>query len=243
MTASAFEQALARARESADAEAEFFRLLLDATLYAHAPLSDDHPRLRLLMLRHPDGYDAVPLFTDIEQAHAAAQGAARVLHGTGRTMLELTRGATVMLNPNREACLLFPEEITTLLESGFVARIAFEEVGSSLQALFRVADNPPPWVIRTLRRALAAMHGVFEAYVVEMRRMDPPDSPVVLLIVIGVPRSQADRTVRASATALQAQGRTHRSPNIDIMTFDAEAGPPEYLAEMGIKPFFRRAST
>ena len=49
------ERRLERVRQNRDLEPAFFRCLLDARVYAHAPVSDDHSRLRLLQFQHPDG--------------------------------------------------------------------------------------------------------------------------------------------------------------------------------------------
>ena len=50
------ERRLERARSHREEEPAFFRCLLDAWVYAHVPLSDDHPRVRLVQFRHPDGF-------------------------------------------------------------------------------------------------------------------------------------------------------------------------------------------
>ena len=93
------ERRLELARQNRELEPAFFRCLLDAKVYAHAPVSDDHPRLRLLQFRHPDGFHAVPFFTSLEKARPPRGIPAKVVPLSGRQFLELTRGATVMLKP------------------------------------------------------------------------------------------------------------------------------------------------
>ena len=65
------EAALERARESYEEERAFFRRLLDATVYVHAPVSDDSKTPRLVQFRHPDGFDAIPFFLSLAKAQVA----------------------------------------------------------------------------------------------------------------------------------------------------------------------------
>jgi len=103
-------------------EPAFFRALLDATVYAHAPLNDASERLRLVMFKSPDdGELVVPVFTDESKAEFAARGNVRIVSLIGRTLFEITRGAILMLNPNDARCTLYPEEISELLASGTIA--------------------------------------------------------------------------------------------------------------------------
>lgn len=74
-----FERRLEQARQDRELEPAFFRYLLDAVVYAHAPVSDDHPRLRLLQFRHPDGFDAIPFFTSLEKARVPAGITAKIV--------------------------------------------------------------------------------------------------------------------------------------------------------------------
>lgn len=91
---------LERSRANPAEEPAFFRRLLESTVYAHAPASDDSGRLRLVQFRHPDGFDAIPFFTSMAKAQFAASSAVRILELVGRELLSGTRGATLMLNPN-----------------------------------------------------------------------------------------------------------------------------------------------
>src|SRR5688572_4963260 len=103
------------------AEPAFFRALLEATVYAHAPRHDRSGRLRFIQFTTPEGLTVLPFFSDPAQANAAAGSAARVVVATGRQLFALTRGATLMLNPNQVSCVLYPEEIASLLDHGEVA--------------------------------------------------------------------------------------------------------------------------
>lgn len=97
---SELEELLERARGNPEVDQEFFQRLLGARVYAHVPISDDSGKVRLIQFKHPDGFDALPFFTSESKAAAAAGRSARIVSFTGRELLEVTRGATLMLNPN-----------------------------------------------------------------------------------------------------------------------------------------------
>ena len=62
------EERLEQARGNPEADQQFFTYLLEATVYAHVPISDDSPKLRFVQFRHPDGFDALPFFTSESRA-------------------------------------------------------------------------------------------------------------------------------------------------------------------------------
>ena len=62
------EARLERSRLDPTEEPAFFRSLLEATVYVHAPVSDDSKHLRLVQFRHPDGFDAIPFFTSLQNS-------------------------------------------------------------------------------------------------------------------------------------------------------------------------------
>src|SRR5689334_4767372 len=115
-----------RQRSIADGreESAFFRALLDSTVYAHVPISDDSGRLRFVQFARPDtGQLVLPFFINEEEAYATAGPTRRVVTLLGRVLLEHTLGATLILEPNRQWCVLYPEEVKELLSTGFVARL------------------------------------------------------------------------------------------------------------------------
>lgn len=112
------DQIIEQAARNPSLEPLFLRALLDAPLYVHLPLSDDSGRLRIVQFTRPDGIAVIPVFTGVDKAETAAQGAVRVARVRGRELLEGTRGATLMLNPNDVSTTLYPEEIALLLDEG-----------------------------------------------------------------------------------------------------------------------------
>ncbi|WP_430390919.1 SseB family protein [Dyella sp. 20L07] len=100
---------------------------MEATLYAHIPRKRVPGRLCFCQFIHPeDGRTLLPIFTDKATATWAANGKVWVLAMRARTLLELTLGAILVLNPNEERCILYPEEIVVLLDQGALPAFSAE---------------------------------------------------------------------------------------------------------------------
>lgn len=230
------EQRLERARQNRELEAAFFRCLLDARVYAHAPLSDDHPRLRLLQFRHPDGFLAVPFFTSLEKARTPAGITAKIVPLLGRQFLELTHGATVMLNPNDGGCVLYPEEVSALLKSGTVARVEGFNLEADTPLLIMDEAEPPAWLASALIALYESLSFVEVAYLLNVAPSERPEQRT-FLVAIGVAQEHAERAARASITSLQSAVAKADIP-LDLTSFDPAQGLPDYLRHPGAMRIF-----
>lgn len=223
------------------AEPAFFRALLDATVYAHTPRTGHTGRLRLIQFPLPDsGRMVLPFFSEEAEAWAAAGTAATVVVLTGRQLFELTRGATLLLNPNSVSCTLYPEEIAALLDHGQVAIVDQVEVSESKPMEFREPEQAPTWLIDPLITLYAQLPSVEVAYLVEVRAPDDPDPEHVgLLIALGVASAETERAVRATITTIQPLCRS-REAAVDLTAFVPNA-LPEWMRHAGLEPFYVRA--
>ena len=229
------ERRLDLARQNGELEAAFFRCLLNARVYVHAPVSDDHPRLRLLQFRHPDGFDAVPFFTSLEKARPPTGITAKIVPLAGRQFLEITRGATVMLNPNDGGCVLYPEEIAALLDRGTIARVETATLETDRSILITDAE-PPPWLGPALIALFESLPFVEVAYLLNVAPSEHPEQRT-FLIAIGTEQKHAERAARATITALQSAVAQADIP-LDLTWFDPTQDPPEYLRQPGATRFF-----
>ncbi|MBN8427821.1 SseB family protein [Thermomonas brevis] len=218
------------------AEPAFFRALLEATVYAHAPRHDRSGRLRFIQFTTPDGLTVLPFFSDETQAKSAAGANATVVVLLGRQLFELARGATFMLNPNTVSCTLYPEEVAALLDRGEVAVLERVEAGEH-QYRINPLDEIPAWVVDHLLPLFAALPCVSAAYAVEIGNSDTPGRG--LLIAVAVPIKDAERVARATTTALQ----THADElqlSVDLTAFEP-GEVPDWLADAVVAPFYERA--
>jgi len=222
-------------------EPAFFRALLDATVYAHVPLSDDSGRLRFIQFVRPDnGATVLPFFTDIAKAEAVGRTDAEIVASTGRDFFEITYGATLMLNPNDAHCVLYPEEINALLATGTIPRVENEIVQAERTLGFRAPISAPGWLQPCLVRIMSTLPYIQQAYLVETF-VPENASHVTLLISLGVEPSMAERAVRAVSAGMQ-----HRwgdlKVNVDMTTYDPTGESPDWVTTLAIGPIYDRVS-
>lgn len=219
-------------------EPAFFRALLDAIVYAHAPLENQSERPRLVMFKSPDdGEFVVPVFTDEAKANFAARGNVRIVSMAGRSLLNAIRGTAVMINPNDARCTLYPEEISELLATGNVALVQKGDFTDDEAEYFKL-EKPPPTLTKALKKSLPGIQGVEVAFIagVKWRQANRPNS---VLIALGGRAGNAEREVRATITALRRV--VHELvEDIDLTHFDSKQAAPEWIHLMGLKPVYRR---
>lgn len=222
-----------RAIEDKRTEPEFFRALLDATVYAHVPRQDRNRKLRLIQFTLSSGQLVLPFFSDRAQAVTATGQTTRIIAMTGRQLFEQTRGATLMLNPNGTSCTLYPEEIAALLDRDEMAVIDQVEMDDQSMQI-SVPEQVPGWLLDPLITLYAGLACVEAAYLVETRSSAAVDGG--FLIVLAVRRIDAERVARATTTALQSHSNAHF---LDLTTFEP-GDPPPWLAELDAEPFYSR---
>ncbi len=212
----------------AGAERAFYSALLEATVYAHVP--DEHAppdRIRFIQFIRPDnGQTVLPFFSDRRQAEMAGTGTATIVAMAGRRLFELTRGATLILNPNRDQLTLYPPEIGALLEGRPLGVFSKEK----LEAEENVGVCPPSVPTNAL---VLALRGLYErepsaraAYLVEVHR-GPDLSDVFLLLTLVVTRGNDERMVQLTTLELSSM-----SPPLALPITMTCALPDEPLPEL-----------
>lgn len=238
ISAKTLEELMEKSIQDYKEEPAFFRALLDAEVFVHAPFSDKRGSLQLMTFPRPkDGLHVVPVFTDEAKANWAARGGALVLKMKGRMLMEITRGSTLMLNPNDTSCTLYPEEIVALLETGTLASFANIRTGESGDATVYVPDVVPESLKQALRTFLPTVPMVERAYVAGIQWPGTPPSPS-LLVVLTCPLDQGERAVRAVLSGMSRQLEESEVP-IDI-TYAGAGHEPDYVAGLGLEPVFER---
>ncbi|MFQ6310092.1 SseB family protein [Lysobacter capsici] len=223
-------------------EPVLLRALLTTRVYAHVPRDAQGGRLAFIQFPSPGtGSLVLPFFSDERQARAAAGNRARVIAMSGRQLLELTRGATLILNPNRISCLLYPEEVASLLDEGEVAIVDKVDAAGEGPLEFREPDPAPAWLIAPLIALYLQLPSVEIAYLVEFRR---PNSPtpgrVGLLIAVGVGATETEHMARATITLIQSQCRA-LDIAVDLTAFVPDAAPL-WIQSSKLTPFYQKSS-
>jgi len=241
------ERLMSRAIVDPREETAFFQALMKATVYAHIPVSDhieaNSDRVRFIQFHRPDnGQLVLPFFTDEEKARFAAQSAAQVIAMNGRLLLELTRGATLMMDPNDCRCVLYPEEVEGLLRKGRIATIQKFTVQEGAEPQVGPAQDSPAWLIDGLIPELAKLSFVQAAYLAGVYRNNAgAPEQTGLVIALEGEEAQAERAVHAVAAVAQPLCEAHNSVSLDLTHFDATIEVPSWISGLALQPFYDRS--
>lgn len=187
------------------AEQAFYKALLEATVYAHVPTEPAPPdRIRFIQFIRPDnGQTVLPFFSDRGQAEVAAAGKVAIVAMAGRRLFELTRGATLMLNPNRDQLTFYPPEVGALLEGHPLGVFTKETLGASEQVGVCPPSVPTDALVLALRGLYEREASVRAAYLVEVHR-GSDNSDVFLLLTLVVTKGNTERMVQLTTLELNS---------------------------------------
>lgn len=233
VTTRALEKLLVTARstlqgpDAARAQEAVFKALLDATVFAHVPIEGARPgRIRFMQFVRPDnGQTVLPFFSDRAQAEQPQRKDVSIIAMSGRRLFELTRGATLMLNPNLDQVALYPPEIVALLEGrelGYFAKHTLKE-GTSVGACRPSVSTDA--LDTALRGLFEREQTVRAAYLVEIHRNDDSAQVSLLLAVVAAPAFH-ERLLQLATLALRTNSTDLDLP-LDIVFVEPEAPLPE----------------
>ncbi|MBK7145630.1 MAG: enhanced serine sensitivity protein SseB C-terminal domain-containing protein [Xanthomonadales bacterium] len=220
---------------------EFYRGLLTSDVFALVPEVGhglEEGKLRFVMWRGADGSEIIPYFSSIPLLENALQPGWQGVKLTGRYFLELTRGATVVLDPNEAAyCRLLPTEVTLLLETGAVSNPQRATPTGEPMRAFQAVDTPPTATLLSLSVLFAQHASVHRAYLVYCSPADQPEARYYL-IVIRMDGPEAEQLVRESAQVL-----LDMPPDLttDLITCFDDAHAPLLRAAELANPFYDKS--
>lgn len=159
--------------------------------------------MRFVQFVRPDnGQPVLPFFSDREQCDAAGGESVLSISMSGRRLFELTRGATLMLNPNVDAVTLYPPEITALLQGrplGLIIKYRLEEAATVQVDVPSVGTA----VLERLLRDLFQREGsVRSAFLTEVKSSQK-DGDVSLILTILVDQAHKERVLHLTALAIK----------------------------------------
>jgi hypothetical protein len=218
----------ANSMEAARTQEAFFKALLEATVYAHVPAGPaPRDRIRFIQFIRPDnGRTVLPFFSDRKQAEVAAAGKVGVVAMAGRRLFELTRGATLMLNPNGDRVALYPAEISALLEGRPLGVFSEETLQAEEQVGVCPPSVPTDSLIGMLRDLYAREPSVRAGYLVEVHRGEG-GADVFLLLTLVVTKGNDERMVQLTTLELSSL-----SPELELPITMTCVLPDEALPEL-----------
>ena len=213
--------------EIARAEDAFFKALLKSTVYAHVPLAPSPPgRMRYVQFVRPDnGQTVLPFFSDREQAEFAAGNVRAIIAMAGRELLEQTRGATLMLNPNVDQIALYPAEVDAILAGQSIGTFSKEVMTESEQVGACPPSCPTDELTSILREHFATEPLVRAAYLVELHR-GPEFADISLFLGIVVVPAHHERLLQLTSLWIKPALKDWSMP-LSIMFCNPDEDLPE----------------
>ena len=210
--------------QAKNAEEAFFKALLESTVYVHVPV-EPMPlnRMRFVQFIRPDnGQTVLPFFSDRDEAETVARNKFHMVSIIGRRLFELTRGATLMLNPNVDQVALYPAEIDALLDGRPLGYFTQETLQADEEVGICLPSVPTDSLVLALRDLYAREPAVRAAYLVEVHR-PPDDTDVFLLLTLVVTKGSNERMVQLTSLELSSLSpRLERPLTMTCVAPDAE---------------------
>ena len=199
------DQLIAMAVDDPSHEPELFERLLEETLFVHSPMKPTGPRLTVVQFTTPQGFIAIPIFTDREKSEFAARGNVRTVPVQGRKLLSATLGATVVINPNNEWCTLYPEEIKAILQGKKLFGPP-ESIEISEELRLKPMKDPDPAFLQVVVASLSSDEQALDAWLTETEvEEDHCDRCVV---VVAADKPNQERIARTLTLNLSEIGKS-----------------------------------
>lgn len=215
-----------------------FKALLNAKVYAHVPIEGAPPgRIRFIQFVRPDnGQTVLPFFSDLAQAEAPKRTDASIVSMEGRQLFELTRGATLMLNPNVDRAALYPPEIDALLAGKELGCFAKHTLKAGEPAGACPPTTPTDGLTIALRELFEREQTVRAAYLIEIHKLDGSAQASLLLVVVAASNFH-ERLLQLATLEVTANSAELPLP-FDLTFLEPEAPLPELYCK-GIQIFGR----
>ena len=233
------ERLLRTAQDEPGLQPVLFRALLEATLYALMPLPGQGPddgRVRFLQWARPDGLTVLPCFSSELKAQLSAQSKARIAAIDGRQLMEVTRGASLQLDPNDFSCTLSPADIASLLAYGSVLVPEKHVLSEARKVLFATPQSQPTAMLDSLSVLYDRLAFIRQAFLVEVRESQAEQATMFLIALQLALDGDPERAARDSTTVIQ---ETYDGPmSIDLMVLDNASEMAQSIR--GFPPFYTR---
>jgi len=228
---------------------EFFRLLLESTVFILAtsgqlerqgegPITlKEDTQIQITNWVKPDGSRVIPFFSSLRALQLAVNQGEKYVALPARTFFEMTRGAELIMNPRSPFGKEFtPAEIEALLAEGVNKVAKRMVVEKATEVLLGQPANYPHAMVASLTALLANHPNVKAAYLAQMFDRTRDEKPH-LIIGIEVDRD-VENTIR-EVGVVASDTAPDREP-VDLIRVDSgDSGIGKYFLKE-VKPFYER---
>lgn len=241
------EAALYQAATEPAARPGFYRCLMASDVFIIG--RTDHPgdgsktleagaKLAIAHMEKPDGTPFIPFFSSLEALSQVLREEAGYVSMPARDLLEMTRGATLILNPGLDyGKEFFANETEALLATGMNHATTERIVQQATKVLLGQPANPPSDMLASLSKLLAKHPDIQAAYLCLMSDAGASAAPV---LVVGL-EGEGDITAAMKEAGAVAADTAPRGEPVDfVLVRRGEGGIAGYFLE-SVEPFYRRA--
>jgi hypothetical protein len=243
--ASPREPALRLAATEPAARPDFYRQLLEAQVFVigeselraeGAWTAKEGESISLQHWSKPDGSVVLPFFTSLAALQRAVDHEVTYYQLPARALLEMTQGATLVLDPRSDYGKEFaPGEIVALLSGGLTRAAQSRVIEEATQVLLAQPAERPDALIDGVRSFLARRPAARRAWLALMHIPTQDPEPH---LVIGV-EADGDADALIAEIGNVAADLSHAGP-VDLVQVRAgEEGLSRYFLEQ-VEPFFSR---
>ncbi len=224
----------------------FYRLLLESSIYVIGS-PDQLPEgsttlpagasVQIQNWQKPDGAPVIPFFSSLAALQSAITSEQGYLLLPARTFLEMTLGATLVLNPKSDyGKEFFPDQVEALLADGVNKRPSQRVVAKETQVLLGQPREYPAAMVASLTALLVKHHNVKAAYLALMHDASTDDKPH---LVIGIEADGDFAKVIREAGTVAGDTAPDGEPVDLVRVVRDESGLSRYFIEQ-TKPFYER---
>ncbi|MEH0876544.1 enhanced serine sensitivity protein SseB [Pectobacterium cacticida] len=224
---------------------EFFSELMNATVFVLGNSDDNGFGEKVLHagssvdLQHwekDDGSSVIPFFSSLEALQSVVTEEASFLALPVRSLFEMTRGATLFLNPKLPYGKAFlPQEIEHILSgegNGFVQQRVVEE---DMQVVLTQPDEMPAQMVDSLTQLFTKHRHVKRAFLAQIQ--DPGEQQPHLLI--GIDADRDEETIIREAGSVASDTLPDERPVDLCLVKEGEPGISHYMIKH-TTPFYER---
>jgi hypothetical protein len=230
---------------------EFFRLLLESTIFilgSSGQIEAEERDEGLITLKKntpiqitnwvkPDGSSVIPFFSSLRALQRAIAGDEKYIALPARTFFAMTLGADLILNARSAFGKEFtPEEVEALLAEGVNQAATPMVMETVTEILLGQPSNYPQRLVASLTTLLAKYRNVKAAYLALMHDRSRDEKPH---LIVGIEADGDFENVIRDVGTVAADTAPDGEPVDLIRVVRGESGVGQYFLEE-VKPFYER---
>nr|WP_315447182.1 enhanced serine sensitivity protein SseB [uncultured Pseudomonas sp.] len=239
------EQSLRLAADEPAHRPEFFRILLNSTVYVLGSTDAEDGTVDLeagskVSIAHwekPDGTSVIPFFSSLQTLQKSIDSEESYLELPARSLFEMTQGTHLFLNPKSPyGKEFFPEEVRNLLSDQVGQKATVRKVEKETKVLLGQPAQYPSKMVQSLTQLLASHRNVKRAFLALMHDTSVDEKPH---LIIGIEADGDIELVLREAGNVAGDTAPDGEPVDLYRVSESESGLSDYFLKQ-TTPFYER---